>query len=50
MNSSIINKYTNIGVLGIAGLSAMLNQTNLAILGITVYLLGVEFISMKDSK
>ena len=50
MNTSIINKYTNIGVLGIAGLSAMLNQTNLAILGITIYLLGVEIISMKDSK
>ena len=50
MNTSIINKYTNIGVLGIAGLSAMLNQTNLAILGIIIYLVGVEIISMKDSK
>ena len=50
MNTSIINKYTNIGVLGIAGLSDMLNQTNLAILGIIIYLVGVEIISMKDSK
>lgn len=50
MNTSIINKYTNIGVLGIAGLSAMLNQTNLALLGIIIYLVGVEIISMKDSK
>ena len=50
MNTSIINKYTNIGVLGIAGLSAMLNQTNLAILGITIYLLGIEFISIRDIK
>ena len=50
MNTSTINKYTNIGVLGIAVLSAMSNQTNLAILGITIYLLGVEIISMKDSK